>query len=33
MGYNVGASMIRIGFGGIVYKSYNKEPQNGIGNY
>ena len=25
-GYNLGALIIRIGFGGILYHNYNKEP-------
>ena len=28
---NIGALIIRIGFGGPLYYSYNKEPQNSIG--
>ena len=30
---NVGAFIIRIGFWGPLYYKYDKEPQNGIGNY
>ena len=30
---NVGALLIRIGFGGISCFNANKEPQNSIGNY
>ena len=29
----IGALIIRIGFRGILYHTYNKEPQNNIGNY
>ena len=29
----IGALIIRIGFWGILYYSYNKEPPNSIGNY
>ena len=32
IGY-IGALIIRIGLGGILYYSHNKEPHNSIGNY
>ena len=28
--YNIGALILRIGFGGILYYTYNKEPRNPI---
>ena len=30
---DIGAFIIRTGFGGILYKKYNKEPPKSIGNY
>ena len=32
-GHNIGALIIRIGFWGILYYNYHKEPQNNIGIY
>ena len=33
MGLNIRAVIIRIGFWGIIYFRYDKEPQNNMGNY